>query len=174
MILFRFFLTLLVSAIALDLSAASPSKNTPETIQNLQFTPPAEWRNAESTELPKHVHLMVVGKGANEFPPSISIATEPYSGTLKQYLKRIKELNASKGFEWKDLGNIKTEAGNASLSQADSKSQWGEIRMLHVIFKKNDTIYIVNAAALKNEFPKFYKEIFAALRSLKFAETDAQ
>lgn len=135
----------------------------------IQFTPPPGWRHAEKTLLPEHVHLMVVGKGANEYPPSISLATENYTGTLKQYLKIVKELNASKGWEWRDLGTIQTDAGNASLSQSDNKSEWGEVRMMHVVFKKNGIIYIVTASALKNEFPQFYKEIFASLRSLKFS-----
>jgi len=138
---------------------------------NIIFTPPSGWRNSDNAALPKHVNIMVVGKGANEFPPSISLATEPYSGTMKQYLKVIKELNASKGQDWKDLGTIRTAAGNASLSQTDSKSQWGELRMMHVMLKKDGTVYILTAAALKDEFPKFYKEIFASLRSLRFDTT---
>jgi hypothetical protein len=117
---------------------------------------------------------MVVGKGTNEFPPSIALATEEYPGTLKQYLKIIKELNASKGQEWRDLGTIQTGAGNASLSQTDSKSQWGEIRMMHVILKKNGILYIVTAAALKNEFSLYYKEIFSSLRSLKFSANEIE
>jgi hypothetical protein len=152
-----------------SLSADGPPQENVVTIETIQFTPPSNWRNAEATALPDHVQLMVVGKGNSEFPPSLSLATEHYSGTVKQYLKIIKELNASKGHEWKDLGSIKTEAGTASLSQTDSKSEWGNIRMMHVILKKNETIYILTAAALKDEFPKFYKDIFAALRSLNFS-----
>jgi hypothetical protein len=159
-----FFLMALV--LSIQLTAESPSQTT----QTIQFTPPKDWRNAEKSMLPEHVELMVVGKGSNEFPPSISLATEKYAGTLKEYLKIVKELSASKGQQWKDLGTIQTEAGNASLSQTDSKSGWGELRMMHVILKKNGMIYIVTAAALKSEFPQFYKEIFASLRSLKFVE----
>lgn len=141
---------------------------------HLIFTPPPGWKNADCASLPKQVELMVVGKGAGDFPPSISLATEVYSGTLKQYLKRVKELNASKGFEWKDLGNIKTQAGNVSLSQTDSQSQWGNIRMMHVMLKKDDTIFILTAAALKEEFPKFYKEIFTSLRSIHFISSTSE
>ena len=93
--------------------------------ETIQFIPPTDWRNADKSKLPEHVHLMVVGQGANEFPPSISLATEKYSGTLKQYLKVVKELNSSKGYEWRDLGSIQTDAGNASLSQTTA-NQNGE------------------------------------------------
>lgn len=156
-----------------SLTAASATEKPitlPIQQEHLQFNPPAGWRNAENTDLPQQVQLMVVGKGASEFPPSLSLATENYSGTVKQYLKIVKELSISKGHTWKDLGSIRTEAGNASLSQTDSPSQWGDIKMMHVILKKNGTIYILTAAALKDEFPKFYKEIFASLRSLRFSK----
>jgi hypothetical protein len=138
--------------------------------ENLVFTPPTGWRNADKAALPQQVHLMIVGKGAHEFPPSITLASEPYQGSVKDYLKVVKKLSISKGNQWKDLGNIRTEAGNASLSQTDSQSQWGGVKMMHVILKKDDTMYILTAAALKEEFPTFYKEIFASLRSVKFSE----
>lgn len=141
-----------------------------QSTENILFTPPSGWRNADNNALPKHVHLMIVGTGAQQFPPSITLASEPYQGSVKDYLKVVKKLSTSKGNQWKDLGNIRTEAGNASLSQTDSPSQWGSVRMMHVILKKDDTVYILTAAALKKEFPAFYKEIFAALRSVKFSE----
>lgn len=168
----------LCSILTLTLSSPShlqaSSEETPPTTstQTIQFTPPPGWRIADETALLKHVKLMVVGKGANEFPPSISLAVEPYSGTLKQYLKIVKKLNDSKGNEWKDLGSLKTDAGNASFTQTDSKSQWGQVKMMHVMLKKDGNIYILTAAALRDEFPKFYKEIFASLRSLHFSSTD--
>lgn len=138
------------------------------------FTPPKGWRAADPADLPKSVKAMVVGKGACEYPPSINLGTENYKGTLKQYLKRIKEINDSRGTAWKDLGTIRTEAGDASLSQADAKTGWGEVRMMHAILKKGDTIYILTASSLKDEFSKFYKDFFAALKSLRFSREDSQ
>jgi hypothetical protein len=131
------------------------------------FTPPKDWHLADMTAMPPSVQIMVVGKGSKEFPPSMNLATENYKGSLKQYLKIVKEINDSQGAEWKDLGTIRTEAGDASMSQVDSKSEWGEIRMMHVILIKNGTAYILTAAALKDEFPKFYKDFFTSMRSLR-------
>ena len=122
----------------------------------------------ESKELLPSVKAMVVGKGAYEFPPSINLGTEPYTGTLKQYLKRIKDINTSQGAEWKDLGSIRTQAGDASFSQVDRKTEWGDVRMMHVILIKDGTVYIMTAAARKEEFPTFYKTFFTALSSLRF------
>jgi len=172
-----FLLTIaLSSAIALT---ASDTKNTStDTVQVIQdqndtlmFTPPLGWRYADANALPEHVNLMVVGKGAHEFPPSIALGTEIYNGTLKQYLKKIKEINRDKGYEWKDLGTIRTEMGNASISQVDTKTKWGDVRLMHVIIYQNGIIYVVTASALKEEFPSLYKQILDSFRSLKFVKT---
>lgn len=131
------------------------------------FTPPKGWRLADAKALPTHVKIMVVGQGAYELPPSINLSTEEFDGTLKDYLRIVKEINRSQGSEWKDLGNIRTQAGDASLSQAEASTEWGSVRMMHVILAKNGMIYILTAAALKPEFPKFYKTFFESLRSLR-------
>lgn len=147
----------------------SQSTTTPEA-KSILFTPPPGWKLADSNSLLPSVKTMVVGKGAHEYPPSINLGTEVYSGTLKQYLKRIKEINDSEGASWKDLGKLRTQAGEASLSQVDKKTEWGEVRMMHVILKKDGIIYILTAASLKNEFPKFYKDFFASMSSLRFSD----
>lgn len=133
----------------------------------VSFNPPVGWGQAETSSQLSTVKVMVIGKGEHAYPPSMNLATQPYRGTLKDYLKLVKERNDAKGDEWKDLGMIKTNAGNASLSQVDSKTEWGETRQMHVILLKNGNIYILTASALKEEFPKFYKQFFTAMRSLK-------
>lgn len=135
--------------------------------QEILFVPPQGWKLADSKALPEQVRVMVVGKGNKEFPPSINLSTEEFDGSIKDYLKIVKQINASQGSEWKDLGKIKTEAGEASLSQADVTTEWGPVRMMHVILSRGGTVYILTAAALKEEFPKFYKTFFDSLKSLK-------
>lgn len=170
-----FFLASAIAISSIPLTYSSEATITPScSTEAVMFTPPAGWRNADGTALPENVKVMVVGKGSSDFPPSISLGTEEYKGSLKQYLKRVKEINASKGSEWKDLGTLKTEAGNASLSQVDRKTEWGEVRMMHVILIKNGTVYIVTAASLREEFPKFYKDFFNALRSVRFGSINSQ
>ncbi len=138
----------------------------------VMFTPPEGWLLADPKALPENVRVMVVGKGAKEYPPSMNLTIETFAGTLKQYLKIVKAINENKGDEWKDLGTIQTEAGEASLSQVDIKSNWGTERLMHVILLKNGTAYILTAAALKDEFPKFYKDFFNSMRSLRINKDD--
>lgn len=138
--------------------------------QTVTFTPPPGWRFADADKLPPSVKLMVVGESQHSFPPSINIGTEPFNGTLKEYLKVIKSINQSKGVDWKDLGMIRTEAGNASLSQLDTKTEWGSVRMMHVILVKDKIVSILTVAALKEEFPQFYNDFFSSMRSLRWSE----
>lgn len=130
------------------------------------FVPPKGWNMAEEKDLPANVKAMVVGKGSKEFPPSINLAVESYTGTHKEYLKIVKGINEAGKREWKDLGTIRTNAGDASLSQVDEKGEWGTVRMMHVILVKDGNVYILTAASLKDEFSRFYKDFFAAMRSL--------
>lgn len=132
------------------------------------FTPPQGWRLADTKALPPSVKIMVVGKGERDFPPSMNLGTEPFDGTLKDYLKVVKSINDAQGATWKDLGMIRTEAGEASLSQLDTKTEWGNVKMMHVMMVKNGTVYILTAAALQEEFPKFYKDFFDAMKSFRF------
>lgn len=159
----RFFLCLLI------LSASSGFSEVASEPNAVTFTPPKGWRLAEQKELAPSVKTMVIGKGKREFPPSINLAVEPYSGTLKQYLKIVKSINNANRADWKDLGSIRTLAGDANLSQVDEKAEWGDIRMMHVIFVKNGYAYILTAASLKEEFSAFYKDFFASMRSLNIS-----
>ena len=131
------------------------------------FNPPEGWHLADPEALPPQVSVMVVGKGQNAFPPSINLSTEEFGGTLKEYLQVVKDINHSRGTEWKDLGTIRTPAGEASLSQADTVTEWGPVRMLHVILLRDGRIYILTAAATREEFSKFYKTFFESLRSIR-------
>ncbi len=131
------------------------------------FDPPEGWRLADTKALPKSVKIMVVGSGKKEMPPSINLGTEQYAGTLKEYLKIIQAFNKSQGDTWRDLGTIETQAGPASLSQLDMKSQWGDLRMLHLIFIHEGTVYILTASALKEEFASFYPQFIKSLKSIR-------
>jgi hypothetical protein len=159
-----------------DLKQENLSGDQQSLSQNfVTFKPPRGWRFVQSKDLPASVKVMVVGQSSSTFPPSMNLGTEKFEGSLKEYLQLIKEINSSQGADWKDLGTIKTLAGNASLSQVDATTEWGEIRMMHVITIRGGQAYILTAAALKTDFPKFYQEFFSALRTLNFtSESEAE
>lgn len=136
----------------------------------ISFQPPKGWNMAETEELPDHVQVMVIGKGLQEFPPSLNLSMEEYEGTLADYLSIVKEINDANGSEWKDLGSIDTAAGPANLSQADATTQWGPVRMMHVILVKDGMVYILTGASLAKEFPQYYRDFFESFKSLRFNE----
>lgn len=151
-----------------DLSIQQFYKESQDEPEALIFIPPEGWLAADPKLLTPHVKACVVGKGQKSYPPSINLGIEPFKGSVKDYLKIINSINVAQGASWKDLGLIKTQAGNASLSQVDMPSEWGDVKLMHVILIRNETLYILTAAALKEEFPLYYKEFFNSMTSLKF------
>lgn len=161
----RKYLFLLACIFAHNIVWADVPSNACEEL--MMFTPPSGWRFAEVTSKLKNVRTMVVGTGKRELSPSMNLMVDTYAGTPKEFLKFAKALTEAKGEQLKDLGSIQTEAGKASLLQVDSKTEWGDLRMLQVVLLKQGMVYVLTAAALKEEFAQFYPEFFKALRSLR-------
>lgn len=138
----------------------------------VSFAPPTNWKMAEESSLSKNVKAMVIGPATGHVPPSINLATEVFNGSLQDYLNVIKSISKAKGSSWKDLGTIVTPAGTASLSQLDNDTKWGKMRMMHAILYRDGTIYILTAAALKDEFPTYYPQFFSALKSLSITDQE--
>jgi hypothetical protein len=146
------------------------SQEKPSLEQSIAFTPPTGWMMADIKKLPPSVKIMVVGEGKTDFPPSINLGLEAYSGTLKQYIKTIKAINSSQGSCWKELGTLTTAVGIGNLYQEDTMTKWGCIRMMHLVLQKENNIYMMTAAATKEEFPSFYRLFFDSMRSLRFID----
>lgn len=141
---------------------------TTSSPQALLFDPPSGWHHAEKPGDSPYVKLFIVGTGKKNYPPSINLCIEPYSGSLTDYMKRVQKINQEEGGTWKDLGSLQTPAGKGNLSQLDVLTQFGTVRMLHFILVDNGHAYILTAAALREEFPLNYKDFFTAIRSLRF------
>lgn len=134
------------------------------------FTPPKGWKSGTHEKLPPTIKALVVGVGKSHFPPSMSLSVEPFKGTLKDYLKIVKNINIKAKTEWKEIGTITTKAGVASLSQFDEASNWGVVRSMTTILVKDGNTYILSATALQSEFSEFYKDFFTAMSSLDISQ----
>lgn len=163
----RFYILVMFCLLALSAFADETAQTR---MPALLFNPPSGWRAADPNALPPSVKVMIVSPSNSIFAPSMNFAIEDYSGTLKEYLKIVKAINASQNSEWKDLGPIQTQAGKGNLSQVDVSTQWGMVRLMHVILVKNHQAYILTASALVDEFPRYYPEFLKAMRSLRFGE----
>lgn len=130
------------------------------------FTPPKDWTTADPKCLAPRVKSAYVGKNNSGFCPSINLATEEVSITVEEYLKVVKKLYAlDRDIRWRDLGKIQTKAGSARLTEIDTKTEFGNIRMLQMILVKEGQAYIMTAAASKENFSQHYKDFEQAFRS---------
>lgn len=131
------------------------------------FIPPQGWEIADPKGLSPRVKIAFVKNTGKGFCPSINLATEETTTSLNDYLKAVKAIHEQdRNNHWRALGKVRTNAGLAQLTEVDSSSQWGPIRILQLIFMKDGSAYVLTAAALKEEFSDYYKEIQSAFRSL--------
>jgi hypothetical protein len=64
------------------------------------------------------------------------------------------------------LGKLHTASGEAQLTEIDTTTHWGPIRILQSILLKDGRAYIVTAAAHKQDFCNFYRDFQEAFHSL--------
>lgn len=136
--------------------------------ESVMFDPPSGWKVAHAKELPRYVEAMVVGESRSNYPPSINLGVEDFTGSLKEYLKIVKKINEVQKTPWKGLGSITTQAGPADLSTADIQTAWGPVKLIHVILVQDGRAIILTGAAKKEEFTTLYPVFLKSMRTLRF------
>lgn len=131
------------------------------------FVPPKGWEIADPRTFSPHVQLAFLKNTGKGFCPSINLAVEETDVSLSEYLKAVKAIHEQdKGNHWRLLGKVRTPAGLAQLTEIDSTTAFGPVRLLQLILLKEGHAYVVTAAALREEFSNFYKEFQTSFRSL--------
>ena len=131
------------------------------------FIPPAGWEIAQLKSPSPNVNIGLIGKASTDFRPSINLATEEVDVSLKEYVKAVKALQtADPTTKWRDLGKLPMQGGTGHLIEMSNKSPWGEIKILQAFFIADQTAYILTAAVMKEDFPKFQAELLQSLKSL--------
>ncbi|MBS0649739.1 MAG: hypothetical protein JSR93_01130 [Verrucomicrobia bacterium] len=155
------------------LSGAYPSaeKQNIETEQHQTFsyiTPPAGWEIADPKFLAKSVQIAFLKKSGAGFCPSVNLAIEKSNLSLPEYLNVIRQIHESdKRNRWRQLGKVHTQSGIGQLTEIDTDTEFGPVRMLQLILIKQGCTYVVTAAALKDEIAQYYKDFQATFRSLQ-------
>lgn len=136
------------------------------------FVPPKGWEIASPDASHKHVKIGFIGPSKQGFSASINLATEQIGNlSMAEYLKAVKEIyERTPQNRFRQLGKIKTGAGDSQLIEIDTKTEWGDIRMMQMITLKDKIAYIVTVAAQKEEFGTLIKEFHQSLQS--FTLTD--
>lgn len=135
------------------------------------FIPPEGWMPADPKTLSPSVKISFLTKGKKEYCPSINLASEKVDLTIENYLKIVKKIHQNdKNNQWRDLGKIMTHAGEARLTEIESKTPFGPARLLQMILIKDKNAYVLTASALKSEFSQYNKEFQKAFQSLSLSE----
>lgn len=135
------------------------------------FDPPSDWDCADPKALSSLVQVGFVGKGKKLFRPSLNLALEEIDCGMKEYLKAVKEIHESDPHtRWRDLGALRTKAGEARLTEISRKTKWGDVRMLQSILIHQNKAYILTGAVLRDEFSEQYKPLLKAMRSMRITD----
>ncbi|MBI2812195.1 MAG: hypothetical protein HYX67_15385 [Candidatus Melainabacteria bacterium] len=135
--------------------------------QHCYFLPPEGWDIAAPETLSPKVKIAFFKKNNKGFCPTINLAVEETPVSSTEYLKAVKAIHEQdRANHWRALGKVRTAAGLAQLTEIDTTSEMGPIRLLQLILLKNGHAYILTAAALKEDFPDYYKVFQSAFRSL--------
>lgn len=130
------------------------------------FVPPEGWQLADPRTLSPRVLIAFLGENSAGFCPSLNLAVEEANVSLSSYLKAVKAIHlADSRNRWRDVGKIQTRAGEARLTEIDTQTEWGPVRLLQMIFLKDRKAYVLTGAALKEECGKLYKDFSKAFRS---------
>lgn len=131
------------------------------------FLPPKGWEIADPKMLSPRVKIAFVKNTGKGFRPSINLAVEQTQASTGEYLKAVRAIHEQdRTNQWRALGKVRTAAGLAQLTEIDSQTEYGPVRLLQLILVKEGYAWILTAVALKEEFPDFYREFHAAFRSL--------
>jgi hypothetical protein len=135
------------------------------------FLPPDGWTPAPRDALAPLVKVGFLEPRRFGFRSSLNLAEEDVDCNLKEYLEAVKAIHAANRHQqWTYLGEFQTKAGTAALTQLDTTTSWGAVRMLQLIFVQNAKAYILTAASSQNQFPKLLKIFKEALGSFSITE----
>lgn len=131
------------------------------------FIPPTGWEVAKLATPSPYIQIGFVGKGSTSFRPSINLALEDVDGDLKDYVKAVKKIHlADPDTKCRDLGKFNMRAGEGRLLDITVSTSHGDIKQYQALFVKENKAYILTIAVLKEDFPRFQKEMIQSLESL--------
>ena len=132
------------------------------------FIPPKDWTIANPEAISPRVKIAFVGRSSKGFLPSVNLATEQVNNlSLQAYVDAVKKIHeVDPNTKWRDLGHYNTPLGQGRLTEMETKNPAGLIRLMQLLVVKEKKAYILTTGALKEEFPKYYKEFETVLASL--------
>ena len=133
--------------------------------------PPDGWMPAAKETLSPLVKVGFLEPKTFGFRASLNLAEEEIDCNLQEYLDAVKNIHVNDHHNtWSNLGHFPTKAGPAVLTQIDSGSSWGAIRVLQLILVRDTKAYVLTAAASKKQFSKYLSVFKAAFSSITLSD----
>lgn len=135
------------------------------------FVPPSGWDLVDPSLLSSTVKVGFVGPSKTALRPSINFVEEPTSLSLSEYMQAVRSLHvADRANRWRILGPLHTSAGKAVLTEIDTETPLGKVRLLQSILVKDGIAYILTGAMARGSFGLLQKEFIDSFRSLSITE----
>lgn len=131
------------------------------------FVPPKQWEVADPKLLLPRVKIAFLGADSGRLRPTITLAIDEVRSSENDYLKAAKQRHeTNKQSTWRNLGQFRTSAGNAHLTEIETRTPLGTARLMQLLLVQEEKAYILTAIARKEAFAKHYQEFQDAFRSL--------
>lgn len=130
------------------------------------FLPASDWKLNDPKTLSKRTIIGFIGTKKSGFSPSINLTKETVSIPLKEYLEVVRKKCLEKKQSWKSLGTIETRSGKAALVAIETKTKFGEARLLQAILLHKKNAFILTACSLKKDFAQYmgiFKEMIHSM-----------
>lgn len=136
------------------------------------FSIPKKWDLVSTKDFAKSVKVGCIAKSKNTIKPSINLATEYTKKNFEEYIQAAKNLHiADRKNTYTSLGYLSLKHGKAYLSQIETKSKCGDIRILQCLFMKDHIVYILTGVCEKQDYLNFYDEFILAFESFEIANS---
>lgn len=134
------------------------------------FTPPSDWEIAKPKVVPKQFEIGFIDTRQKGFRPSLHLTSETVNMPMDSYLKVVQENFKRKKQRWLHLGKIATLSGEAELTEIESDTPFGPVRVFQAILMRDGKAYILTAGALKSAFAKQSLLFKQAINSLTITD----
>lgn len=134
------------------------------------FSPPQGFDMVDPKTPSRHAIVGFIQKGRSGFCPSLHLTHESITCAFDQYLKQVSQQAAARGRKWRNLGEIETKSGKATLIQIELDHNLGRVALLQAILPREGEVHILTAGVLKKELSKQIHLFRTAFQSMRVVE----
>ncbi len=136
------------------------------------FVLPKKWEIVSTKDFASSIKIGCVAKSKNNLKPSLNLAIEKTKVSFEDYIKAVKDRHISKRKNtYTSLGYLDIAKNKAHLSQIDTKTKCGDMRILQCLLLKDNIAYIMTGVCEKGDFLDIYDQFINAFESFEIAQS---